>query len=416
MTLVQTYALLLYRSIKYVSEHAQVVPGSSVTQAQHDDCTVPDQEGSISRRLSVDPTLPPPTPSNIDLNAVHLTLSPVLVTESLLQENGVPSRRSGIATLMHMPAVNPHSSAPMHVAPSSPTGLTGPFVPFVLTDFPPSTAHRPPASNSTSSQNPFSQQSSPSQSIVLSTSPSNSLNVTQLTNGFGNRSDSLPNSIHTSRQGGSSYSFPPPSFASHRYPRISVSGDPLISTSLQETVEQGSNGVPTNSQPLMMFGFGGPSSSPSPGFESRVIVSGQNVMDSLVTIRPTRHSYSGVTMESVSGSSNRHSFSGEHVSSQLIIPASMHSQAQRRRRNSSGSEQRRHSHHSFSGVHTGSRDTSRHRRRSYDTRDNCHDLAEGQRSVARRSSRTQSTPFSVPIRIQLTPSTVPTTTAESNVL
>ena len=382
-----------------------------------DDCTVPDQQGDSSPRFSFnDHTLPSLAPSNIDLNAVRLTLSPILVTEPHVS-HGITSHHAhtaGVATL-HMPVLN---TSPVPMTPGSPTGLSGPFVPYVLTDFPPNHIQRPRPSSSTSSQNPFIQQSS---SHFVNTSPSSSLNVTQRTNSLGNFPRTVSNNINTFPHSSPSSTFPPPTFLCHRYtggPLVNLSGDSFFSSSnssLGESSQQSIDSLNINPQSHILFTLGDTSTvNQTPGVESRVVVSSQNVMDSLVTVRPTRHSFSGVTMGpvSASSSSNRHSFSGERLSPQHIIPASTHSQAQRRRRNSSGAEQRvrRHSHHTFSGTHHGSLDMIRRRRRSHDVRDECNELLEGLRAAStRRVSRTQSTPFSVPIRIQLSSPTVTTT-------
>ena len=302
------------------------------------------------------------------------------------------------------------------MTPGSPTG----FVPYVQTDFPPTHLQRPRPSSSTSSQNPFIHQSS-SHSFFVNTSPSNGLNVTQLTNSLGNLPSTVSNNIHTSPPHGSpSSTFPPPTYVCHRYPGplFNLSGDSFISSSnssLGESSQQSTESLDIRPQSRILFTLGDTSTAnQTPAVESRVVVSSQNVMDSLVTLRPTRHSFSGVTMATVSAasSSNRHSFSGERLSPQHIIPASTPSQTQRRRRNSSGSEPRarRHSHQTLSGTHHGSLDLIRRRRRSHDVHDGCNEILEGLRAVStRRTSRTQSTPFSVPIRIQLSSPTVTTT-------
>ena len=132
-------------------------------------------------------------------------------------------------------------------------------------------------------------------------------------------------------------------------------------------------------------------------------------MDSLVTVRTSRHSLAGasVTISSTrSGQGHgRHSFSeGDRPNPHLLIPPQTRSQTQRRRRNSSGCEQS--VHHSSTSIATrpgSSLDLRRHRRRSHDARAEQSELLAGLNAAASRRRRSHSSPFQVPVQIHCSP-------------
>ena len=372
---------MYHRSTRQIAEHAQVVP-DSVVRSKSEDCMVPDQEDEVSPTTHSLPQLSTP---NIDMNAVRLTLSPMLIAD-LDSHSNHP---------IHMPVLG---SSPVHMTPSSPTAVTGPLLPYFLTDFPPTHAERPRPSFS--GHNPFVSPV-PSSTLLPNISPSNSLNTRQHSNSLVNLPESPPANTHASPHGSPLSSYPPPAFVCHRYPvTLSLSGDSFFSTHTESRIH-GNDRLPTSEQAQhssMDDSNTGPRT-----VESRISPS-QSVMDSLVTIRPNRHSFSaGVSVDSIRSPLNRHSLSSERLSPQHFIPASTHSQTQRRRRNSSGTERvRRHSHQAVSGSAVTSLEGTRRRRRSHDIRDERTELLEGLRAASsRRTSRTHSNPFSVPIRIQL---------------
>lgn len=329
-----------------MTEHAQVVP-DSVVHSKTDDCMVPDQENDLS---------PPPTAPSIDMNALHLTLSPMLISDL--------DSHSGHLSLQ----------SPVHTTPGSLSSMTGPFVPYVLTDFPPSQVERPLPLFST--HNPFlGQSSSPF------TSPS-SLRLSPRSH-----SSNLPDT-HTS----SLHSFPPQSLFCHRYPvALNLSSESLVQNDSSRGDRQ------TDHHVMMTVDE---STTPTGTVDSRLSPS-QNIMEGLVTIRPSRHSFSSA-IDSIPAPIHRHSLSCERL--HLVAT---HNQTQRQRRNSSsGSDRvRRHSSQTVSMNSASSLDALRRRRRSHDVNDERSELLEGLRIASNR--RTQSVPVSVPIRIQLS---TPTTT------
>lgn len=333
----------LPRSTHHVTEHAQVVP-DSVVHSKTDDCMVPDQENDLS---------PSHTAPSIDMNALHLTLSPMLFTDHL-----------------QLPVL---STSPVHTTPGSPSSMTGPFVPYVLTDFPPSQVERPSPLFST--HNPFLGQSS---SSFASPSPSRLSPRSHSSN----PPDTHPTPLH---------SFPPqPLFCHHRYPvALNLSNESLI--------QNDSRGDRQTDHHVMMTV--NEATTPTGTVESRLSPS-QNLMEGLVTIRPSRHSFSSA-IDSIPAPIHRHSLSCERL--HLVAT---HNQTQRQRRNSSSSSDRvrRHSSQTVSMTAASSLEALRRRRRSHDVNDERSELLEGLRMASNR--RTQS----VPIRIQLSTPTVPTTT------
>lgn len=343
-----------------------------------DDCLVPDAQMDTSPTTSF---IGASHASNVDLNAVRLTLSPMLLSES-------HGNHVGVATF-HMP---------ISLSPNSPNAT--PFVPYVLTDFPPPHVQRPRPSSST--RNPFAQICSSSSAFLsANTSPTHSLNL----------SNSLPGMSSNSAANNTSPSHsypPPPSLVCHHYPlALSLSTDSYFSSSPNSSNnvhQHRSNSSPnTNSRSMLSFHQG--ASNVEQSLPTNRLAS-TNVMDSLVTVRTSRSSVPQGASVTFSTSSNRHSFSGaERVSHHLTVPASTHSQTQRRRRNSSGSEQRsrRHSTHIMSSPSNpvSSVQGMRRRRRSHDARDEQNDLLESLRVAAtRRTSRGHPSPFQNSLQIQ----------------
>lgn len=377
----------------------QVVPDSN-GPIKMDDCTVPEHQDDSS--LS-SPLGEATNASSIQMNAVQLTLSPMILAEShseraINSSQLVSPETAGVARV-HM--LSPVSTSPINISPNSLT--TGSFVPYYLTDYPPTHVHRP---RPTSNGNPFVQIYSP-QSVSSSSSPTHSITLPVSPPTVNTGNNALSSNL-------SSSSFPPPLLC-HRYPlTLSLSTDSYFSTS------PGSSGEHT---PTHHHGFSHASTQSNGQFLShnntpshrnfqhslRVAVSNQNVMDSLVTVRTSRHSVAGasVTINTTrSGQQHgRHSFSeGDRPNPHLLIPSQTRSQTQRRRRNSSGCEHSVHQSPSSVISRSGSSsDLRRHRRRSHDVRAEQSELLASLNVAASRRRRSHSSPFQVPVQIQYSP-------------
>lgn len=370
------------------------------------DCTVPIQKEVSSPPAALsDANLA----SNIDLNAPRLSLSPrQLASISPHASHMIAQMGSGDVSMNGVTSLPSPVSFPMG-PPSSH------FVQF------PEAALRsiaiPRPSHST---NPFL--CSPGQlTPYLSVSPTNSLGCLPSTSPPGGLNFGVPVAGGLSLHPASSY--PPPNSRQHPHPThslthhhhhhpvtLALSNDSYFSLSSSPT----SSGLasptsvhpnPTSSLFLSRSAFLFPnsslssSSSPSSSLQNpqqdvtmetqSVVVSEQNVMDSLVTVRSARN-------PRVRPNTDRHSFSEGDVSNPntLSLPASglshthnhthghTHSQSYsgptRTRRNSSGSEQRirRLSHGPSLTPTSESMSLRRQRRRSHDARDGQMDLLE----------------------------------------
>lgn len=371
-----------------------------------DDRMVPEQQDDSSLSLLGEPT----NASSIHMNTVQLTLSPMLLAESHADHNMMINSSqlvsAGTPGLARMHVLSPIATSPINISPNSLSA--GTFVPYILTDYPPTHVHRPrPSSNG----NPFLQVSF-SDTAPSNTSPTHSLNIAPIS----------PPNVSTGHQtltGNPISSNPlnsyPQTLVCHRYPlTLSLSTDSYFSSS------PGSSGEHT---PTHHHGFFHPSpQSSSQGLSQnssllhrsyqhsqRLMVHDQNVMESLVTVRTSRHSLAGASVTISAARSThghgRHSFSeGDRPNPHLLIPPQTHSQTQRRRRNSSGCE------HSVSQSPTSavngsgsSSDLRRHRRRSHDARAEQSELLVSLNAAASRRRRSHSSPFQVPVQIHYSP-------------
>ena len=397
-----TFLSLHVRSLITNSELscAQIVP--DVDRCKPQDCTVPDQQED-------DPAVAMETSqaSNIEMNAVRLTLSPIILGETHRGHVIHPIEPHGghmFAGPSGLGAGPISMSPPVAISPT----LQGAehFTPYTLTEVPP--VHLPYPRPSQSSGNPFIHTCSSASPTFFSAGLGNSLGPSSPMTSFGG--------ISMVPLTSTSHSFPPPSLICHRYPlTLSLSNDSYFCsphshptstqsqahthTTLTQSQTHPHSSItqphvhshPTSTQPPMhshSYSLSYVHSPHSIGYRedsrnsSRIVISSQSVLDSLVTVR---------TVSSNMQNSNRHSYSeGQRLN---ISP--------RQRRNSSGSEQRRrHSHHTYgNGSSVLSADTTsfrRHRRRSHDERDQQADILESLRSVAtRRPSQTQCIPIRV---------------------
>ena len=353
-----------------------------------EDCTVPEPQDDSSLGEATNA-------SSIHMNAVQLTLSPMLLANSntdhvINSRQLVSTGTAGVAT-MHM--LSPIATSPINI---SPTCLnTGTFVPCILTSFPPTHVHRPrPSPN----ENPFLQIYS-LDSVSSNTSPTHSVNAPPISPPG---SQTLASNLFSSSP---SHSYPQ-SLVCHRYPlTLSLSTDSYFTASPGSSGEHTPTATHSGSQFLSQN-----SSFPHRSFQhsQRVVVPDQSVMDSLVTVRTSRHSLAGANVSinaarhSHGVGHGRHSFSeGDRPNPHLLIPPQTHSQSQRRRRNSSGCE------HSVSQSPTNrsgsSSDLRRHRRRSHDARAEQGELLASLNAAASRRRRSHSSPFQVPVQIHYSP-------------
>ena len=380
-----------FRSVVRISEPAQIVPDME-KRRRSSDYMVPDQQ-ELSPPTSIEASLA----SNLELNAVRLSLNSILQPES----------RGG-----HMTG-NVPSFSPTHSPYGSPSASLVPG--FV---YEPSATH-----GFLSNGNPFVCSSS---TPYLSASPTNSIGSSSPTHSLNLQLSGLTFHHPTSP----SHSYPPPTLVCHRHPlTLSLSNESYFTASPSSSLNSSHSHLPSPSSNLpphlqslthpqthllhpnssSHFLFPPTSSSSHQHHQQetisehpqRVVASGQNVMESLVTVR-------GGSYSTTSGNRSRHSYSeGEHfhVNPSLLLPPPPHNRTHRRRRNSSGSSSeprvRRHSHGTNSSSYSLSPDplsVRRQRRRSHDARDEQAELLESLRAAAsRRISRTQS-PF-VPIRV-----------------
>ena len=207
----------------------------------------------------------------------------------------------------------------------------------------------------------------------------------------------------------------PQTLVCHRYPlTLSLSTDSYFSSS------PGSSGEHTPTHHHALFHASPNSSSQSLSQNSslphrsvqhshRLVVHDQNVTESLVTVRTSRHSLAGASVTINAARSThghgRHSFSeGDRPNPHLLIPSQTHSQTQRRRRNSSGCENSVSQSPSSAINRSGSSlDVRRHRRRSHDARAEQSELLVSLDAVASRRRRSHSSPFQVPVQIHYSP-------------
>ena len=365
---------------------------------------VPDQQ-ELSPPTSIEASLA----SNLELNAIRLSLN------SMLESHGsqmIGATRNGSSlSPTHSPYGSPNSS----------------LIPGFVYDS--STSHGPPSSG-----NPFVCSSSTS---FLSTSPTNSVSSSSPTHSLNLQMGGL--TFH--HPSSPSHSYPPPSsLVCHRHPlTLSLSNESYFTSnsspssslnSLNSRASPSSSFQPTHSHsfshpqthllhPNLSSHFHFPTTTSSSSLQyhqretiseqpQRGVSSGQDMMESLVTVRTS--SQSTANRHGSTSNSNRHSYSeGErlYVNPGLLLPPPRSSHSHhRRRRNSSGSTSepprvRRHSHGTSNPSYSLSPDplsVRRQRRRSHDARDEQAELLESLRAAAsRRNSRTQS-PF-VPIRV-----------------
>ena len=354
--------LFITRSKVRVSEPAQIVPDLE-DKHRESDFTVPDHQEDGHLPMATDEAN---LASNADMNALRLSLSPIFLSESHTHRTFTTN---GLSSPINSPYGSPN------------------FMPNIFTEFPIAPSHMPhprPSSNA----NPFLCLSTP---VYLNGSPTNSLGFSHSSptnsHGFPHSSPTnslgFPHSSPTNSLGLSptnslnlgvsihpptspSYSYPPPNvICHHRFPlALSLSTDSYFTVSPPGSHQQAFQ-FPTMATPHEVDG----------SERQSVIVSNQNVLESLVTVRRSSNG----------NGSNRHSFSeGEQPNPNFLslpLPG-----APRRRRNSSGSDQRmrRVSHSSGDLIR-------RARRRSHDAGDERMDILERLRMEANRwNSRTQS--------------------------
>lgn len=342
-----------YRSVVSISEPAQIVP--AMDERKRDaELMVPDQQED-NPPMATDASLA----SNIDMNAVRLTLSPILLAESHAS-HVIHSPATTNGTLLGSPYGSPSA---------------GHLFPYVLTaEVQPHLSHPRASSNG----NPFICCPSPAPGI-LSGSPTHSLNSTSPTSR--GPVSFLPSSP--------SYSYPPPTFVSQRHPlALSLSSDSYFSpaSAFHSHLRSQSLISPISSASHLENSLEAQS----------VVSSNQSVMESLVTFRSPSHGIG----------TNRHSYSDGDVLNASSLLSPYHFSYQRRRRNSSGSERLRRHSHGTHGNHSNSLgDASslhRTRRRSHDARDEPVELLENLRVAAtspRTSNITPSQFHFVPIRV-----------------
>jgi len=349
--------------------YAQIVP--DVDRHKSQDCTVPDQlEDESPEAVAMETSLA----SNVEMNAVRLTLSPMLLAEAHGNHMIHPIESHASHTLAGHSGLG---TGPMPVSP--PVGIcpasqgAGHFMPYTLTEIP--HVHLSFPRISPSNRNPFIHPCS-SAPAFFNASPTNSLGPSSPTTSFSSVSMAPPSSPPQS--------YPHPSLVCHRYPlTLSLSDDSYFNSSLPTQPQVNSHPYSHSHIHSQPHTNGNREDSQ---IGNRVVVSNQSVMESLVTVR---------TSSNTRGS-NRHSYSeGENPG--LRLPAS----SPRQRRNSSGSEQRRrHSHHTYgnssSVLSADATSIRRHRRRSHDARDERADILESLRVVAaRQTSQNQCIPIRV---------------------
>lgn len=356
-----------------------------------DDCTVPEQQDDSYLSSPLEEMH---STSNMHLNTVQLTMSPVLVAEPY-------SGQLGTANVAAVHMLSPLITSPVNVSPSSPG--TEPLVPYVLTGVPSHTQR----SRSTSNGNPFAQLYSSLSSCNMSDASSSSYAPSNSPSNIG------LSETHTLSGTPSATSSFPPAFIYHRYPlTLSLSTDSYFSSSPENTTEdRPAHHTVSHSTPVTTSLYLSPNiSSPRRNFQDSII-NNQNDDDSLVTVRTSHHSQTGASVRICSSrpghtqGHGRHSFSeGDRPNPHLLIPPQTHSQTQRRRRNSSGCEQ--HVHQSTTSMTNRSSSSSRHRRRSHDARAEQGELLACLNAAASRRRRSHSSPFQVPVQVHYsTPTT-----------
>lgn len=370
-------------------EHApQVVPDSTEPVGM-DDCTVPEQQDDSYLSSPLEEMH---STSNLHLNTVQLTMSPLLVAEPYSGQLGTTN-----VAAVHM--LSPLVASPVNVSPSSPG--TEPLLPYVLTSVP---SHTQRSSTSTSNGNPFAQLYS---SLSIS-------NTSDMRSGYApSNSPSTTSMSETHPLSGipSVTSNFPPAFVYHRYPlTLSLSTDSYFSTSPENTTEDRPvHHAVSHSTPVATSLYLSPNISPHRTFQDS-IVNSQTDDDSLVTVRMSHNSQIGASVRICSSrpghsqGHGRHSFSeGDRPNPHLLIPPQTHSQTQRRRRNSSGCEQNVHQ----PGTSMTGRSSclSRHRRRSHDARAEQGELLACLNAAASRRRRSHSSPFQVPVQVHYSPPT-----------
>lgn len=370
---------LICRVTRSIVEHApQVVPDSTEPVGM-DDCTVPEQHDDSYLSSPLEEMH---STSNMHLNTVQLTMSPLLVAEPYSGQLGTTN-----VAAVHM--LSPLVASPVNVSPSSPG--TEPLLPYVLTSVP---SHTQRSSRSTSNGNPFAQlysslsisnTSDTRSDYAPSNSPSNiGLSETHPLSGIPSATSSFP-----------------PAVVYHRYPlSLSLSTDSYFSTSPENTTED--RPAHHASPPVATSVYLSPNVSPLRTLQDSIV--NNQTDDSLVTVRTSHHSQIGASVRICSSRSGhpqghgRHSFSeGDRPNPHLLIPPQTHSQTQRRRRNSSGCEQN--VHQSATSMTSRSSCLSRHRRRSHDARAEQGELLACLNAAASRRRRSHSSPFQVPVQV-----------------
>ena len=142
--------IVLIRVTRSIVELAPQVVPDSMGPVRMDDCMVPEQQDESSLSSLGEAT----NASSIHMNTVQLTLSPMLLAESHADYviNSSQLVSAGTPGVARMHVFSPIATSPINIAPNSLNA--GTFVPYILTDFPPTHVHRPrPSSNG----NPFLQ-------------------------------------------------------------------------------------------------------------------------------------------------------------------------------------------------------------------------------------------------------------------
>ena len=387
-----------YRSTTIILEPSPQVVPDSMDPIKMDDCIVPEQqdESSISSSLS-EMTIS----SNLQNNSVQPALAPILPArfdaDHMINNNQLFSVGAGDIAGVHL--LSPVITPPVTAGINSPTTLQ-----YSIGDFVPAQVHQP------RSGNPFI--------AHYSSGAAARINPPIIPQHTHTQNPSPTSSLLSSYQEDVVYrryplalSLSSDSYFSSSSPAGSSGCAPTLSSNFSLTVPQSSFQSPSRNFRRMPIGAAQHS-------QGRTTITDNDHVDSLVTVRMSRHSLAGASVTISTARSGRvhgrHSFSeGDRPNPHLLIPPQTRSQAQRRRRNSSGCEHSVHHSPTSVGNRSGSSSDLRRRRRSHDSRADQSDMPTYSLiDVTSRRRRSHSSPFQVPVQIQYTPpmSHVPTTT------
>ena len=357
-------SILCSRATRYDIELAPQVVPDSMDPIKVDDCIVPEQQEDSTSSLgemTFSATL-----QNSSVQLAHGPIYPATFhADHTINTGQLISVRTGDFARVHL--LNPVVAADLH-APQPRTVSSGnPFIP----------RYSSAATSLVTGVTHINLPSPQNTAILNSLGPSSSLNSSQL--------DTV----------------------NHRYPlALSLSTDSYFSTPsgcASTQADAVSLSLPPSNVQSSSQGMRMPVGRAQHYRQPRVSVT-DNYVDSLVTVRMSRHSLAGasvaISTARPSHAHGRHSFSeGDRPNPHLLVPPHTHSQAQRRRRNSSGCEHSVHqSPTSLANRSGSSSDLRRRRRRSHDSRAEQTDLSTSSDVVPRRR-RSHSSPFRVPFQI-----------------